>query len=178
MDFIYTKKTDPAPPEEKYMQDKVVSPGQQLMQRWQQLSSLPGGPWLFSFILGRFAPYTGSIGARVRELRPGYASVELRDRRKIRNHLNSIHAIALMNLGEMTTGLALISGLQPGVRGIITGLSIEYHKKARGRLFSECSTKTPEVSADMEQQVYADIKDQSGEVVARCTATWRLGLIP
>jgi len=160
------------------MTTKESSPAHQLLQRWQRLSSLPGGRWLFSFLLGRLAPYTGSIGAQVRELRPGFARVELRDRRNIRNHLNSIHAIALMNLGELTTGLALMSGLQTGVRGIITGLSIEYHKKARGQLSSECSTALPKVIHDMEHEVHADIKDQSGDVVAHCTATWRLGLNP
>ena len=152
--------------------------GDRLLHSWQRLSPLPGGRWLFSFILGRFAPYTGSIGARVRELRPGYASVELRDRHRVRNHLNSIHAIALMNLGEVTTGLALLTGLRPGVRGIITGLSIEYFKKARGQLVSECTTTQPDVREDMEHEVIADIKDSEGDVVARCTARWRLGLMP
>lgn len=160
------------------MPNKAISVSDQLLQRWQQLSSWPGGKWLFSFMLGRFAPYTGSIGAQVKDLRPGYARVELHDRRNIRNHLNSIHAVALMNLGELTTGLALMSGLQPGVRGIITSLSIEYYKKARGRLYSECTTTTPKVSEDIEQDIHSDIKDQTGDVVARCTATWRLGLVP
>ena len=151
---------------------------EQLLQRWQCLSAWPGGRRLFSFMLGWFAPYTGTIGAQVRELRPGYAKVVLRDRRKIRNHLNSIHAIALMNLGELTTGLALMSGLQRGVRGIITGLSIDYDKKARGRLVCECTLLPTHVSEDTERQVHAEIKDAAGDVVARCTAKWRLGLIP
>ena len=151
---------------------------EQMLQRWQRLSAWPGGRWLFSFMLGRFAPYTGSIGAQVTELRAGFARVELRDRHKIRNHLNSIHAVALMNLGEMATGLALMSGLQRGVRGIITGLSITYHKKARGRLICVCTVSPPNISEDTEQQVHADIKDTADDVVARCTAIWRLGLIP
>lgn len=152
--------------------------GEQMLRRWQSLSRLPGGRWLFSFLLGRFAPYSGSIGAQVKELHAGFARVEMRDRRKVRNHLNSIHAIALMNLGEITTGLALLSGLKPGVRGIITGLSIEYFKKARGRLSAQSTITPPEVNDDLELDVYADIQDNSGEVVARCTAKWRLGLIP
>lgn len=83
-----------------------------------------------------------------------------------------------MNLGELTTGLALMAGLKPGVRGIITGLSIEYYKKARGRLIAVARTIQPDVLEDLEHEVIADIKDQSGDVVARCTAKWRLGLIP
>lgn len=158
-------------------QDKPAL-GDRLLKTWQGLSVLPGGRHIFSFLLGRFAPYTGSIGALVKDIRPGYARVELRDRHKLRNHLNCIHAIALMNLGEVTTGLALMTGLQPGIRGIITGLSIEYFKKARGRLVSVAETVQPEVQGDLEHEVTADIKDQSGDLVARCTAKWRLGLIP
>ena len=160
------------------MASEVPVLGEKMLHRWQLLSGLPGGRWLFSYLLGRFAPYSGSIGARVKELRPGYARVALRERHKVRNHLNSIHAIALMNLGELTTGLALMSGLKPGVRGIITGLSIEYFKKARGRLESVAETTQPEVNGDIEHEVHAEIKDQSGDVVARCSARWRLGLIP
>ena len=160
------------------MSTKDPALGETMLRRWRRMSAWPGGRRLFSFMLGRFAPYTGSIGALVTELRPGHARVEMQDRHRVRNHLNSIHAIALMNLGEVTTGLALLSGLKPGVRGIITGLSIEYFKKARGRLVSVAETMQPDVTGDIEHEVHADIKDQSGDVVARCTARWRLGLIP
>jgi len=152
--------------------------GDRVLTLWKRLAPYPGGRWLFSRILGNIAPYTGSIGASVKELRPGYARIELRDRRKVRNHLNSVHAIALMNLGEVATGLALMTGLRPGIRGIITGLSIEYLKKARGRLVAVSETEQPEVREELQHEVIAVIKDQSGDVVARCTANWRLGLTP
>ncbi len=159
------------------MTSTKAGPSERLLKMWHRLSPLPGGRWLFSFLLGRLAPYTGSIGAQVKDLRPGYARIEMRDRHRVRNHLNSIHAIALMNLGEVTTGLALLIGLKPGVRGIIVGLSIEYFKKARGRMISVAETNQPEVLSDIEHEVIADITNQSGEIVARCTAKWRLGLI-
>lgn len=152
--------------------------GDKVLGLWHRLAPLPGGRWMFSRLLGWMAPYTGTINARVQELRPGYARVTLADRRRVRNHLNCIHAIALMNLGEVATGLALMTGLPGNVRGIITNLSMDYHKKARGRLTAEATTRQPAIDADTEHEVIAEIKDESGNVVARCTARWRLGLIP
>ncbi|MDH5633303.1 MAG: DUF4442 domain-containing protein [Gammaproteobacteria bacterium] len=152
--------------------------GVRILQLWQRLSPLPGGRWMFSRLLGWMAPYTGTINARVQDLGPGHARVSIADRRKLRNHLNSIHAIALMNVGEVTTGLALMAGLPANVRAIITGLSMDYFKKARGPLVAEAITRQPPVNDEIEHEVIADIRDQSGDVVARCTARWRLGLIP
>jgi acyl-coenzyme A thioesterase PaaI-like protein len=146
-----------------------------MLRLWRTLSPLPAGRWIFSRLLGFKVPYTGTARPLVEELRPGYARVSMRDRRAVRNHLNSIHAIALANLAEVTSGLAMITGLPPEGRSILTGFSIEYLKKARGKLVAECSTPIVDASARAEHVIESIVRDSTGDVVAKGSARWLVG---
>jgi acyl-coenzyme A thioesterase PaaI-like protein len=153
---------------------KDAATGDRLLRSWRRLRDVPGGRWVFSRMVGRLAPYTGTIRAYVLELEPGRAVVTLRDRRRVRNHLRSVHAIALANLGELASGLAATAAMPPGVRGIPTFIQIEYRKKARGTLTATGSAALPPVTQPTTANVRADIVDGSGDVVACVLVTWTL----
>ena len=160
------------------MPSSLSAPGERLRASWRRLSKLPGGKTLFSLLVGWMTPYSGTIGARVAELEPGRCRVTLRDRRRVRNHLASVHAMALANLAEMTSGLAVLVGLPAGVQGIVTGFSISYLKKARGLLTAECRVSGLNVTSEQEYEAPVSITDTQGDVVAHATARWRLRPIP
>jgi acyl-coenzyme A thioesterase PaaI-like protein len=54
-------------------------------------------------------------------------------------------------------------------------LSIEYVKKARGRLTAECDCEIPSGSERRHYEVSGVIRDADGDVVARATARWLVG---
>jgi acyl-coenzyme A thioesterase PaaI-like protein len=152
--------------------------GPELRRQWRRLAGIPGGKWLFSRLLGRFVPYTGTLGARIERLEPGHCVVSMNDRRKVRNHLNSVHAMALANLGEMATGLALMNSLPEQARGILKGFNVEYLKKARGSLLAECHCDIPDSNAERDVDVPCEIRNTSGDVVTVARAQWLIGPEP
>lgn len=146
-----------------------------LLTRWKILSKLPGGRWMFGRFLGLFVPYTGTIGANVVSLRPGHCKATLQDRRGVRNHLGSIHALALGNMGEMTLGLAM-TALQPkNGRFIPVRLEMDYIKKARGTLTCEVDLPYVDWPENADWQGEALIKDEAGEVVCKVVAHFKVG---
>jgi acyl-coenzyme A thioesterase PaaI-like protein len=149
-----------------------------LRQAWDLLSGLPGGRMLFSRVISRMAPYTGSIRATVTVLRSGYAEVEMPDRRGLRNHLDSIHAIALANLAELAGNLALSYSLPDDARFIVSGMEIDYMKKARGRITAIGEPPIPRTSVRAQYDVPVTLRDGSGDEVARAVVHSLVGPKP
>jgi acyl-coenzyme A thioesterase PaaI-like protein len=150
------------------------SPAARLLGIWAKLKNLPGGAFLFHRVLRVAVPYTASVRPLVREIRPGYARVQMLDRPRLANHLQSIHAIALANVGEFTGGIAMTATAPPNVRSILVKIEVDYLKKARGRVTAECHCTVPPVKEPVNHQVVTHIRDEAGDEVARVTATWRL----
>ena len=156
------------------MLSNLASPSS-IRQVWGVLKAVPGGGKVMGRLLGQLAPYTGSIRPEIVNLDVGYAKLKIRDRRAVRNHLNSVHACALMNLGEATTGVAMMMALPDDARGIPIHLAMDYVKKSRGTITCECSCETPSSSERKEYEVRGELKDESGEVTARVFARWMVG---
>ncbi len=154
--------------------ENLASPAT-LRALWSTLRSVPGGGVVMGRLVGRMAPYTATIRPEVLALEPGFARVRMADRPAVRNHLKCVHAIALMNLGEATTGLAMMASIPDDARGIVTHLGMDYLKKARGPLTGECTAPLISSTERKAYDVVADLKNEAGEVVARATARWMVG---
>lgn len=149
--------------------------GQKLLDSWARLKRLPFGAWLFAKILGKTIPYSGTIAPQILCLEPCHARIGLKDRLAVRNHLRSIHAIALANVCEIASGLALITSLPANARCILVDFHVTYQKKARGFIVAE--SRTNPVSSNAETDIVVDVqaKDEAGDIVATAQAKWHIG---
>lgn len=97
---------------------------------YRRLTRWPLGHWLFTRMVCLQAPYFSSIRPLFRDLRPGSCTVFMRKRRRVKNHLGTIHALAMGNLCELAAGLVMESTLPADMRWIPRGMKIEYLRKA------------------------------------------------
>jgi acyl-coenzyme A thioesterase PaaI-like protein len=146
-----------------------------IRDNWDRLSRWPGGKRVFSWLVGRSAPYTGTIRARVVHLERGRCRVVMADRPKLRNHLRSVHAVALANLAELTGNLALAYSMPDDARFIVAGMTLDYVKKARGELEGRCECPVPSSAERCEYQVPVTLHDSSGDVVVRASLRTLVG---
>lgn len=142
-----------------------------LKKLWQHLSSTSIGRYLFAKILGYYIPYTASINAKIITISAGHAKVSIKDDHHNKNHLNCIHAIAIANLGELATGLALHFAMKDEERAILTKLETQYLKKARGIIYAEATCLNPIAGENI---IKANIVNSNNDTLALVTASWRL----
>lgn len=137
---------------------------------YRRLAPLPGGRWLYSRLICFKAPYFATISPHFVALAPGRCEVRIRDRRRMHNHIGTVHAIALCNLAELTAGVMTDATVPADMRWIPRGMSVEYLKKAVGTMHG---VATPEVALPTsaegarEWPVAVQVTDAAGEVVFR-----------
>ena len=136
------------------------------LRLFQRLGGSAPGRWLYSRLICLRAPYFGSIAPRIEKLEPGSCVVRMRDRRAVRNHIGTVHAIALCNTAELAAGLATDATLLDSMRWIPKGMSVRYLRKAVGAMTATARVSSPAAGADgVELHAIVEVRDVAGEVV-------------
>jgi acyl-coenzyme A thioesterase PaaI-like protein len=143
------------------------------LRAFETLSRFPFGKRVFSRAFCFMAPYFGTIRPLFTELQPGLCVVKMRDRRRVRNHLGTVHAIAMCNMAEAAGGLCVEVSVPRGLRWIPKKMEVEYLQKAKGDLTATCRFD-PGVLAAGECAVPVDVADVRGEIVFRARITMYL----
>lgn len=133
---------------------------------FQRARRWPLGTAVFSRLVTLRSPYFASISPRVRELRAGLSEVTMRNRRKVRNHLGTVNAIAMCAMSELAAGMLMEATLPAGLRWIPRGMTVRYLRKAGTDLVARAELAQPP-AADFRGDLVVPVRvrDDAGSVV-------------
>ncbi|KAJ3224009.1 hypothetical protein HK099_000386 [Clydaea vesicula] len=151
------------------------------IQYWfDTLTAIPiVGQWLFRMVIKYVSPYTVSM--KNIKIRTGYCVAEIEEQTSLKNPFNSIHAAALINLGEATGGFCVLTMCQKNAefKGIVKSIHADYFKKSKGIITStsRIEENTPLLKDGVEEGnilVTSELKDKFGDVTCNVKVEWTI----
>jgi acyl-coenzyme A thioesterase PaaI-like protein len=121
----------------------------QVLALWRKTQGIPVvGPWAFSFAFGRKAPYFATIKPRFTVLEPNHAELVIPKRRRVKNHIGTVHAIALCNGLEAAMGALAEATIPKDKRWIPKGMEVTYTAKASSDITCVAETDAAQWTSD------------------------------
>jgi acyl-coenzyme A thioesterase PaaI-like protein len=127
---------------------------------WRRAGRVPLGDRLFSTMFGMRAPYFRSVRPRFVRIEPHHAALVVRDRRRVHNHLGTVHAIALCNGLEAAMGALAEATIAPDRRWIPKGMQVAYTAKATGDVTCSAETSPADWSGDDPRDVPVRVRGE------------------
>jgi len=101
-----------------------------VMDLYDKVTKLPQGQRIFSLLFSAKAPYFGTVRPRFTQLRPNYAELTIKKRRRVHNHIKTVHVIAICNGLEAAMGALAEVTVPTNKRWIPKGMEVSYTAKA------------------------------------------------
>lgn len=146
--------------------------GNYVLKAWRTLKNKPFGGKLMAMFIAARAPYFKTVSATVLEIAPHQAQVLLPKRRKIENHIGTVHVIAICNGLEFAMGVMAEASIPSHLRWIPKGMSLQYLAKAGSNIRCVAQVAAEDWRlGDLEVQVTA-YDDNNVVVVAGVIKLW------
>ncbi|GAA4376695.1 hotdog fold domain-containing protein [Nocardioides caricicola] len=120
----------------------------QVQTMWNTTSRLPLGDRVFSLLFAQKAPYFASIRPRFTVIEPNHVELLIPKRRRVHNHLKTVHAIALCNGLEAAMGALAEVTIPADKRWIPKGMEVSYTAKATGDVTCVAETDPEQWTAE------------------------------
>lgn len=124
----------------------------------------PFGQRFFSAFAARQAPYFRTVSPLVIRLEPNHCEILVKKRKRVQNHIGTMHIIAIANGLEMAMGFMAEASIPAHLRWIPKGMELSYPNK--GETDISCTATVPAdgwVPGDLAVKVEA--VDTSGKAI-------------
>jgi acyl-coenzyme A thioesterase PaaI-like protein len=145
---------------------------------WNKLNGTSLGRWLFAKIICFKAPYFDSVSPRISVLQQNLCEGYFNHKRKVQNHIGTVHAIALCNIAELCAGLMVDVSIPADMRWIPQSMTVNYLKKAKGKMHAKAEPIDPLISNAEGYQGKTKVTISDSDNVAVFTAEITMWISP
>jgi len=125
---------------------------------------------LLSFVLGSTVKFVGAAGVKCLHLSAEKSIFKLANRKKVRNHIGTIHAAASALVAETATGMAIGMHVPDDKIPLLKVMHVEYIKRSTGALTAEASLT--------KEQIESLYLEEKGSMMIACKVTDDAGIEP
>ena len=106
-------------------------------------------PWrsaLLNFAIRRTVKFVGTASVKVEMLDFNRSIMSLKNRKKVQNHIGTIHATAMALLAETATGMLVGMNIPDGKVPVLKSMKIDYLKRASGDMRAEAHLQPEQIA--------------------------------
>jgi len=132
---------------------------------------------LLSFVLGSTVKFVGTAGVKCRHLSAEKSVFKISNKKKVRNHIGTIHAAASALVAETATGMAIGMHVPDDKIPLLKVMHVDYIKRSTGALTAEANLTKEQIellhSEDKGSMVIAcKVIDDAGIEPVDCKMEW------
>lgn len=143
------------------------------------IARLPTGwqPFVRSKLIGRIIPFAGTAGCRIETLTNNECVVVLKNRKKVGNHIGTIHAAAMALVAESATGFVTGMNVPDSRIVVIRSMELTYLKRTKGDLTARASLSDADIQRIMSDEkgditVPVKMTDEEGNETVTAKMVW------
>jgi uncharacterized protein (TIGR00369 family) len=127
--------------------------------------------------MGNMVPLVGTTGLLVEEMTEGRVAVVARNRRRVRNHIGSVHAAAVALAAETATGFVTAMNVGQDQVVLLKTMRVDFKKRIRGDVRAVATLTEEQRGAIRGEErgrlpVEVHVTDGSGEEPVACEMVW------
>lgn len=154
-------------------------PANRLARTLQPLEHLPTALRVRarSLVMGQIVPFVGTARLRIEELSDRRAVVSVKNRRRVQNHLHTVHAAAMALIAETASGFVVGMNVPDDRVPVIKSMRVDFLKRARGAMRAVAELTDEQRAAIAREQkgevtVQVRVEDGEGKEPIACAMIW------
>lgn len=134
-------------------------------------------PWLLTKLFCSQVKYAATTGIHITSIETNRVEIHLANKKKVRNHIGGVHAVAAALMVESATGIAFGIHLQDSKLPLLKSMKMNFHRRMQGAL-TAVATITDEQIRQLQAKpkgamfINVVISDESNESPIECFMEW------